>query len=309
MSANGTTMEKATNGLEGGLVELRRELADERLRWALPEYLRANLTSGGGVEVTFVDAEAAEANGREQVARADALFLLLNRYLETFHPEWRELSTREKYRALPRTTRVEKMLAQVYRLLKVVHGAVTERAAHVVPSSGKIAITVSCGVAHALTVTPMGLTLLGSFVAYYLTSLQAPFSEAYLEAMLSQYYADITEEVCRFFDEDGVLLQFRRKGSFDRHCRLRCPNPKFAVAGEEVVFQIGTHLLESRRSIDFYVILGGMLHIVPSEALQGDRVPLAELERWRARGANDAIPYGGSLRLEQLHVADSGPMA
>jgi hypothetical protein len=81
------------------------------------------------------------------------------------------------------------------------------------------------------------------------------------------------------------------------------------VVGDEVVFQIGTHLLDSRRSIDFYVIVGGLLHIVPSEALQRDRIAVADLERWRARGANDAVPYGGSLQFDQLHVADSGPMA
>lgn len=291
--------------LDLALDRLDRELSEERLRWALPEYGRADLyTHAGAAQVIYLDgAGDPQAEAVRRVERAAALFVLLDRRLEERYPATRGATPRARYLALPRRTRTEKMVAQVYRLLKILHEAVTERPAHVVAGGGKISVSVSCGVAHAVSLTPLGLTLFETFVACHLTAERAPFSEAYLEALLSQYYADAADEVRRFFDEDGVLLVFRPPPPFDRHRRLRCGNPRTRVEGADLVVEIGEYHQARGRAIDFYALVHGALHIVPSEALRDGRLPLAELPRWRARGDHARI------LLEHATGPDSGPMA
>ena len=43
---------------------------------------------------------------------------------------------------------------------------------------------------------------------YYLDSFRQPYSEAYVEAMLLQYFLDIVAETRKFADGDRVLYEF-----------------------------------------------------------------------------------------------------
>ena len=77
------------------------------------------------------------------------------------------------------------------------------------------------GTVLALDISPAGLALLESVVAYYLGSFAQPYSAAYVEAMVLRYYADIVGEVKRFSDEGRSLFQFREPLRLNRHLRLR----------------------------------------------------------------------------------------
>jgi hypothetical protein len=204
-------------------------------------------------------------------------------------------SSWERYLALPRRTATDKLVAEVYRILRVFRVAATHRDGHLELEDGLVrAACTFQRCALALNITPAGLGLLESFVHVYLDSFRQPYGEAYVERLLMQYFVDIVGEIRKFADEDRILYQFRPYGFFNRHFRLDCDNPRYEAGDGRYRFEIGaTYADPVRYPIDFFVVLQDTLHIVPVEALRDGGLPESELPRWRTRD-----PFGTELPAE-----------
>jgi len=165
-------------------------------------------------------------------------------------------------------------------------------------------------VALSLEITPAGLALLESAIAYYLGWQREPYPAAYAEAMLAEYFFDIVAEVKRFADEDRVLYQFQRKHRFNRHFRFDCDNPKTLIAGDALEVETGpAYRNTALYPIDFFIVHEGALHIVPAEALTAGKLPLAQLIRWRARTPDGAtLPASFRWRFSRDTVVIGQPM-
>lgn len=194
-------------------------------------------------------------------------------------PSW------QTYLDLPRATSLDKLVAELYRILRVIRRVAFHPQGHLDDTDGIIRVNGAIDrVALSLEITEAGLTLLSSAVAYYLSSLAEPYPESYVEAMLAQYFADIVGEVKRFADEDRILYQFRQKMHFNRHFRFDCDNPKTEMTDGQMRFVLGERYVSALAyPIDFFVTHDDVLHIVPVEALKDGSLPLAELPLWRAR--------------------------
>lgn len=270
------------------LADVMRRFGD---RLSLPEHRQIELYTKKKT-LAFLDAGAAP-DPVPGLLSTLTLYALLDGTLEGGNPDLMEKAGWQKYLALPRATATEKLVAEVFRILRILRTVMVHPQGHIAMKDGAIAFTGTIGrVALALHITPAGLRLVDSFVVYYLDSLRQPYGEAYVEAMLMQYFADIVAETRRFADEDRILYQFRPPFVMNRRTRLDCDNPKVTAAGDVYEFDIGPLYADAaRHPIDFYVVIDNTLHIVPVEALgTGGWLARADLPRWRAR-----TPDGVSL--------------
>lgn len=223
--------------------------------------------------------------------------LLLDAALDARHPAIEGKTGWSKYQALPRVTPTDKVVAELFRMLRVVRAVAVHPHGHIDYEDGVVKINGAVHhVALSLEITPMGLALLESAVAAFLGSASQPYGDAYVDALLLQYLADIIGEVKRFADEDRILYQFRPPFFFNRHFRFDCDNPKVSIGDGRISFEVGAiHRDTTRTPIDFFVVHDNALHIVPVEALRDFALPLDELPRWRIRSA-DAVTLPASFR-------------
>jgi hypothetical protein len=269
--------------------------AGPRNRLALPEYRQIELYSKRK-SLHFAAPEPADGL-YQRVGGVCGAFMVLDAYLESQRfpgeagPSW------QRYLSLPRSTMTEKLVAELYRILRIARAVAFHPHGHIETEDGIVKINGAINrMTLTLEITPAGLVLLESAVAYYLESLRQPYPGAYVEAMLSEYFFDIVAEIKRFADEDRVLYQFQRKYHFNRHFRFDCDNPKTRTAGDALEIEIGaSYQNRALYPIDFFITAGNVLHIVPAEALTGDKLPLAELDRWRAR-TPDGVTLPASFR-------------
>jgi hypothetical protein len=242
--------------------------------------------------------EAPEAEGAASLSNplsALVAFSLLDAELESRDLSLEGRALWPKYLGLPRKTTTEKLVAEVYRILRIYRTGLLHTDGRFELHNGNIKIDVNHGpCALALWISPVGLKLLEGFVHYYLSSTFLPYSESYVEAVLTEYFLDIVSEIKKFNDEDRILYQFQRRYEFNRHFRFDCDNPRVEPSAEHLSFEIGErHIDKARFPIDFYVVINDVLHIVPVEALRDGRLPNAELSCWLAR-----TPDGISLPTE-----------
>lgn len=211
--------------------------------------------------------------------------MLLDAALDARHPAVEGKTGWQKYLGLPRKTPTDKVAAELFRMLRVVRAVAVHRHGHIEFDDGVVKINGAVHqVALSLEITPAGLSLLESAVAAYLGFASQPYGDAYVDAMLLQYLADIVGEVKRFADEDRILYQYKPPFFFNRHFRFDCDNPKTVIGDGRISFEVGPiHRDTARAPIDFYVVHDNALHIVPVEALTDFALPLDELPRWRVR--------------------------
>jgi len=239
-------------------------------------------------------------------------FILLDTHFESRDPSLEGMSLRQRYLTLPRTTKVDKMTAQIYRLLRLYRIGLVQSDGTVEESQGCIrSWCVANGTAFNLIITKAGLALAESFVSCYLNLLRLPFGEAYREALLSQYYADMVAEVKKFHDEDADLLRFYNRYQFNRHFRFDCGNPKFVVQGDQLVFDIAdSYCNPLLYPIDFYVTVDDALHIIPMEALKQNRLPMAGLPGWRQLVIDSNLATAQQeIKFGHESVSNGGPMS
>jgi hypothetical protein len=216
----------------------------------------------------------------------------------------------ERYLALPRRSTTDKLVAEVYRILRIIRLTCLHAPDHIDLEDGLI--TLFCTYnrdALRLTITPLGLELLRSFVVYYLDSFEQPYGEAYVEAMLMEYFADIVGEIKSFADEDRVLFQFRRKYHFSRSLRLDCDSPRFSVENGLIRFDIGESFVNGARyPIDIFVVIDEVLHVIPVEALTDFCLAEDDLPKWKARGDRAALPPSFHPRFGRTIQVPGQPM-
>lgn len=257
-------------------------LAGGRLRRT--EYRQVELYSK---KKTLAFAEEPPPRPLAQTAAAGACWaaLLLDAALDAQYPAAEGKSGWQKYLALPRKIPTQKVVAELFRMLRVVRAVTVHPHGHLDFDDGIVKFNGAIHqVALSLEITPAGLALLESAVAAFLALGGQPYSAAYGDALMLQYLADIVAEVKRFADEDRILYQYKPPFFFNRHFRFDCDNPKTSVSGGRMAFEIGPLYRDTVRTpIDFYVVHDGALHIVPVEALSDFVLPLDELPRWRVR--------------------------
>jgi len=238
-------------------------------------------------------------------------FMLLEGFLEARYPEIEGKTGWEAYQALPRKSDTDKVVAEIFRILRVLRTSVVSPLGHVMVEHGLIRTFVThhqC--ALSITVSMPGLELLTSAVAWYLWAQGQPYPEAYVEAMLLGYFTEIVEEVKRFNDEDRVLYQFGHRLTLNRLQRLDLDSPKVSIEDGVCSFDIAKPFQNvARYPIDIYVAIDGALYIIPIEAAINGRIQAAELERWKARTGDKAeLPHDFMLNFGREPVVVGQPM-
>ena len=296
--------------LQEMLIGSRRALGQG---WHLPEYRQIELYTKRK-KLSFRDSPARTAEGEEApdpFAPLSAL-MLLESHLAAADPELFEGRTSwARYLALPRHTGTDKLVAEVFRILRIFRIAATHAQGKLEARDGLIRAACHFNrCALALNITPAGLSLLESFVFYYLDSFRQPYGEAYVEALLTQYFTDIVGEIHKFADEDRVLYQFRPGFAyFNRHFRLDCDNPRYEAEIGHIQFAIGAGYSDPvRYPIDFFLPLDDGLHIVPVEALRAGRLASSDLPRWRARHSGEPLPAHFRMRFGRETMVVGLPM-
>lgn len=279
-------------------------------RLSLPEYRQVELYTK---RKTLAFAPPAAEAGPPMAALAGLVraFLVLDAWCETRVDGFDRMPSWQRYLALPRATRTDKMVAELYRMLRIARIVLFHPQGHADMDEGVIKINGAINkVALSLELTVIGARLLESAVAYVLGAQRQPYPPAYVEAMLGQYFHDIVAEVKRFADEDRVLYQFRHPGFFHRHFRFDCDNPKYSEADGFLHIEIGAlHRDRALYPIDFYAVIGDVLHIIPVEALTDGRIALADLAKWRARLADGTtLPAGFRHRFGREVMVVGQPM-
>lgn len=279
---------------------MERLAADAAFGWprrlALPEHRQVELYSRRKA-LSFLEDEPPPAVPLAAVAAVCRAALLMEAVLCARHPGAPGRSAWQTYLDLPKASRADKLAAELYRVGRVArtvafhhHGHVEMREA-IVRFNGAID-----RVALSLEITVAGLDLIEAMTAYWLAAADGPYPEAYVEAVLAEYFCDLVGEIKRFSDEDRILYQFRRPKSFNRHLRFDCDNPRVAIADGILAFEIpAPHRDPARSPIDFFLVHDQTLHIVPVEATRDGRIALADLEKWRAR-APDALSLPAAFR-------------
>ena len=278
-------------------------------RLSLPEHRQIELYTRK--KALAFSADAVRSPDLASVGGACTAFLLLQAALETDDPAQEGRTTWDIYRGLPRTSTGERVVGEIFRVLRVVRKVAVHRQGSVAIDGGLFRLfgTID-GTVLALDISRAGLDLLGSAVAYYLGSLDGPYSAAYVEAMLLRYFADIVDEVKRFSDEGRSLFQFREPLRLNRHLRLECDTVRVRNADDAWHFDIGAAFRDARNfPIDFFVVIRDVLHIIPMEALTDGAIAAVDLTRWRARGTDcTALPAAFRMRFAHEIMPTDVPM-
>lgn len=250
----------------------------------LPEHRQLELYSKKK-KLSFADAGAADSGQYPGGFSVLVAYAVLESLLVSQQAAIAELPSWEKYLALPKASGAGKVVAEVYRILRICQLAQSLPAGRMALDDGIVrAACVFRRCALSLSISPVGVELLESLVFYYLDSFRQPYSEAYVEAMLVQYFSDIVAEIKGFSDEDRVLFQFRQAMPMNRHFRFDSDNPRYRVADGALEIELGKmYANPDRFPLDFYLIFNDVLHIVPVEALHQGKLPLDQLPRWRVR--------------------------
>jgi len=291
------------------LTQFRTMFAGE---WSCTEYRQIDLYDKKKKLIFLDDVSVNTADILNNINAARLAQMALSDFIDSQDPNLSEgTASWQKYLALPRNTHTEKMVAEVFRILRILRIAVTHTAGRIENRDGLIRM--SCTFSRcslSLNITPAGLRLLGSFVYYYLDSASQPYSTMYVEWMLSQYFTDLVTEIRKFSDEDRVLFQFQQKVYFNRHFRFDCDNHRLRREDESYIFDIGKlHENAAIYPIDFFTVLGGTLYIVPVEAVHNGRVQADQMDPWKARCPDKvSLPAAYRERFGREHMIVGLPM-
>lgn len=263
----------------------------------LPEYRQIELYSKKKSLPMDQDEAGELAAAEAAVAALARLFATTHARLAAPGSAMDAPATWRTYLALPRDSGVDKLVAEVYRALRIFHVANTHRSGTVEVRNGLIKASATVDYTSlAVRVTRAGIGLLEAFMAYCCAEATAIYPAAYVEAMLCAYWSDIVAEIRWYYDEDRVLFQYRNKYRMNRHCRFDCDNPRYSMADGQLRFDIGGAYADPiRYPIDFFVVADDHMHIVPVESLTRGGLPLDQLPRWQARLA-DGLTLPASFR-------------
>ena len=176
----------------------------------------------------------------------------------------------QRYLALPRKSVAQKVIAESYRLLRIVRVSLQHPAGELKGTEQRIELGCNTNAYPLqLVISAVGLRLLDSLCHYYLRAqLQHDVGPAYLDAMVLAYFTDLVAELRGFEDEDRALCQFRPSVVLNRHWRLACRNPRYRVDEGYCLLQLGPRYADGQtHPIDFFIRLNECHYRVPMEAL------------------------------------------
>jgi hypothetical protein len=279
-------------------------------RLSLPEYRQIEIYARKK-RVSFGEDGKSASPATQGLLGFNSLFMLLDGFCERQDPSLEGMPLWQRYRALPRKNITDKLVAELYRILRIIRLASLHETGQIEIEEGLINLfCIYNRDVLRLSITPLGLELIRSSVVYYLNSFEQPYSDAYVEAMLMEYFADIVNEIKNYADEDRALFQFRRKVHFSRTLRLDCDSPRFTLDGGRIHFEIGAALANAARyPIDIFVVIGDVLHIIPIEALTDFSLPLEDLPQWKSRSGEMALPAHFRLRFGRVIQVAGQPMS
>lgn len=223
----------------------------------------------------------------ELILALTSAYHLLADWYEGQNPELATLGSWQFYLALPKRSSTEKLMAEIFRTLRIVRVAATQRNGSIeIKDNGLIrAFCEYNRCALSLSITESGLELLIAAVVYYLDAQSQPYSDAYVELVLGQYFTDIVGEISAFGDDDRVLFQFRQKCWFNRQQRFDVDNPRVQIEQEGYRVDTGRYGDNpARYPLDFFITLDGRLYIVPVEALKAEGfISTQDFPKWQAK--------------------------
>ncbi|WP_454918076.1 hypothetical protein [Xanthobacter sediminis] len=293
---------------------MERLAADAAFGWprrlALPEHRQIELYTKRKA-LSFLDDERPSEVPLSAVAAVCRSAFLMDAVLLGRHPGAPGRTSWQRYLDLPKASRTDKIVAELYRIGRIARTVAFHHHGHVEMRDAIVRFNGAIDrVALSLEITAAGLDLIEAMTAYWLAAAQSPYPEAYVEAMLAEYFFDVVAEIKRFADEDRILYQFRRPSPFNRHFRFDCDNPKSDVADGMLVFEIPpAHRDAARYPIDFFLMHSQVLHIVPVEATREGRIALDALPKWRARVPDDlSLPASFRPRFAREVMVVGQPM-
>ena len=192
---------------------------------------------------------------------------------------------------LPRT-RAERAAGELYRRMRLVRMIAFRPAARIEQRDALVYLGIDVGKEiHETEITVAGLRLLELAASKLVEFRDAPYPDAWVEAYVTTLLADATGETRAFHDEDDDLRLFRPPFPFNRHQRFDNENPRSRFVDDALEIDIPEAYTNAAVfAIDFHVVVGDLLHLIPVEALMNGRLPRNEIDRWRAR-----VPDGRTL--------------
>ncbi|QGM97535.1 hypothetical protein [Methylocystis parvus] len=276
----------------------------------MPEYRQIELYTKRKA-LAFLPTPATDDVPFDRIAAVAHAALLFEATLAEIVPSDLPLTSWARCKELPKRTRIEKILAELHRILRIVRKVSFHSHGHADMRDGIICLNGAIDmVALSLEITASGLDLLETMTAYWLVNRDGVFPDAYIEMTLGEYFCDLVAEIKRFSDEDRILYQFRRSPAFNRHFRFDCDNPKVAASDGKLIFEIGERYRDAARySIDFYLVWDDALHIIPVEVLKNGELHCEELPKWRARTPDAfSLPAEFRTRFAREKIVVGQPM-
>jgi hypothetical protein len=276
----------------------------------LPEYRQVELYTKRK-QLSFLEPPLPEEAPMDRIAAAARAALVFEAALAGLYPTTLPLTAWARCKEMPKTTQIEKILAELHRITRILRKVTFHPHGHVDLRDGIICLNGAIDmVALMLEITAAGLDLIETMVAYWFSAKDSIYPIAYVEWMFSEMFCDLVAEVKRFSDEDRILYQFRRRPAFNRHFRFDCDNPKASFEADHVQFDIGERYRDpARYAIDFYVVLDDVLHIIPVEALKDGKIARADLPKWEARTPDaQSLPASFRTRFAREKIVVGQPM-
>jgi hypothetical protein len=137
---------------------------------------------------------------------------------------------------------------------------------------------------YSFRIFKSGMENITSAAVYYMLNGSSMYPDAYVEGILTAYYADIFDQIRDYHDECGELNVINTRQSINRHFRMAAGNPTYTFENNLVKFTVEQMYADQRLyPIDFYIEVDQKLHIIPVEALENGTLSVSDLPRWKAR--------------------------
>lgn len=283
--------------------------ACEQKQLRLPEYRQIELSTARR-SLSFAPCEASSSPMPLALEAAKA-FMMLDAFHEARLAGVEGVSYWQRYLDLPRKSLADKIGAEIYRILRIARLVTFHRLGEITMQAGLLDIKAEVQREVLwLRISPLGLKLAESAAAWFMDAERLPYSEAYADAMMAEYYSDIVGEIRKFSDEKRSLNQFRKPfASFNRHFRFDCASYSQKPGAETLSIGIPEiHRNAALYPIDFYLPYGEDLYIIPAEALKDGKLPMADLSKWRARSADGSLPADFRSRFGYEPPVKNQPM-
>jgi hypothetical protein len=212
-------------------------------------------------------------------------FMVFDSYIESKNQSLEGLSFRQKYISLPQNTNLEKIIAQIYRILKVCRNAIVHSMSSIVNDGNCLLINYvneKTGTNFRLKVSFKGIKIIKNFILNYLIYQKSRYSNLYKEYLFNSFYNDIIQEIYDFNDEDNKLVNIDSR-SICRFIRYNCCTIKFTVDDDMIVFNIPDGFNDSiKYPIDIYIEYGKIKYIIPIEITNSLKsIKISELYMWK----------------------------